>query len=57
MTWRKKSIGEVISEMKEKAEQYTQNRMDLGKFPAFMMYGLGTIFLLKISQFVLGWSF
>lgn len=55
--YRFKSVGETLDKLKEKAEEYAKERMSLGKFPTFMLYGLGVIFLLKISQLVLGWSF
>jgi len=55
--WSFKNIGELFTEVKEKAEEYAIIRRRLGNFWAFMSYGLGTILLLKISQVVLGWGF
>jgi len=52
-----KGVGEVLARTQEAIEQTQRNHVRVAPFFAFMAYGLGAIFLLKISQLVLDWSF
>lgn len=55
--WHIKSVGEVITRTQEAMEQAQRNHVVASRYFSFLAYGLGCIFLLKVSQLVLDWSF
>lgn len=54
--WQKISFTKIFEKFTE-IDRVKYSFQTLGYFPAIFAYGLEIIFLLKISQIILGWKF
>ena len=57
MSWSFRNLTSVLGDVKEKAEQTAARMAVASRFVNFVLYGVTTILLLKLSQVLLGWSF
>ena len=55
-TWKKVGFDKIYNKAKEKAIRFTKEKA-IGFYPAFLVYSLTLIVLLKLSQILLGWNF